>query len=105
MPTTYWLVDPEDRLRISRLESTGAIDEAETEIGLDRLNESHLHYEEERNKAIGKDHRGPRPSGGVGGTRRGIKCLHAHYAWFLAGGNDPVGAWIENRLKLEKEIN
>ena len=22
MPTTYWLVDPEDRLRISRLEST-----------------------------------------------------------------------------------
>tara|TARA_B100001029_G_C14927649_1_gene375720 strand:+ start:365 stop:844 length:480 start_codon:yes stop_codon:yes gene_type:complete len=105
MPTTYWLVDPEDRLRISRLESTGAIDEAETEIGLDRLNESHLHYEEERNKAIGKDHKGPRPSGGVGGTRRGIKCLHAHYAWFLAGGNDPVGVWIENRLKIEKEIN
>ena len=26
-----------------------------------------------------------RPTGGVGGTRRGVKCLHAHYAWYLAG--------------------
>ena len=41
---------------------------------------------------------GPRPSGGVGGTRRGIKCLHAHYAWHLAGGDDPVGRWVAARL-------
>jgi hypothetical protein len=34
----------------------------------------------------------------VGGTRTGIKCLHAHYAWFLAGGDDPVGAWVAQRL-------
>ncbi|RPJ13720.1 MAG: DUF501 domain-containing protein [Actinobacteria bacterium] len=30
--------------------------------------------------------------GGVGGTRRGLKCLHAHYANHLAGGDDEVGA-------------
>jgi hypothetical protein len=24
--------------------------------------------------------------------------LHAHYAWFLAGGDDPVGAWVARRL-------
>jgi hypothetical protein len=34
----------------------------------------------------------------VGGTRTGIKCLHAHYAWFLAGGDDPVGRWVHDHL-------
>ncbi len=41
----------------------------------------------------------PRPSGGVGGTREGVKCLHAHYAHHGAGGENPVGRlvadWIE----------
>ncbi len=45
----------------------------------------------ERDAAIPADWTGPRPSGGVGGTRKGVKCLHAHYAWHLAGGDDPVG--------------
>ena len=47
------------------------------------------------------DHVGPRPSGGVGGTRVGVKCLHAHYAWYLAGGDDPVGRWVAKRLEGE----
>jgi exopolyphosphatase/guanosine-5'-triphosphate,3'-diphosphate pyrophosphatase len=34
----------------------------------------------------------------VGGTRRGVKCLHAHYAWHLAGGQDPVGRWVAQQL-------
>ena len=41
----------------------------------------------------------PAPSGGVGGTARGVKCLHAHYAHTAAGGDNPVGklvaGWIE----------
>jgi hypothetical protein len=28
----------------------------------------------------------------------GVKCLHAHYAHFLAGGDDPVGRWVHDRL-------
>jgi len=28
-----------------------------------------------------------------------VKCLHAHYAWFLAGGDDPVGRWVDQRLR------
>ena len=28
----------------------------------------------------------------------GVKCLHAHYAWFLAGGADPVGRWTHTTL-------
>jgi hypothetical protein len=34
----------------------------------------------------------------VGGTRRGVKCLHAHYAWYLVGGDDPVGRWVAEQL-------
>ena len=37
--------------------------------------------------------------GGVAGTRVGIKCLHAHYAYRLAGGDDPAGAWIAERIE------
>jgi Protein of unknown function (DUF501) len=27
-----------------------------------------------------------------------VKCLHAHLAWWLAGGDDPVGAWVASEL-------
>ena len=50
-------------------------------------------------RLIPPDHVGPRPHGGVGGTRTGLKCLHAHYAWYLAGGDDPVGAWVARRAR------
>src|SRR5205807_5618023 len=41
---------------------------------------------------------GAKAWGGVGGASRGVKCLHAHYAYHLAGGADPVGAWVAGRL-------
>ncbi len=44
------------------------------------------------------DHTGPRPYGGVGGTRVGVKCLHAHVAHLLATGDDVVGAWTLDQL-------
>ena len=27
-----------------------------------------------------------------------MKCLHTHYAWYLAGGDDPVGRWVREHL-------
>lgn len=36
--------------------------------------------------------------GGVAGSSRGLKCLHAHYANHLAGADDPVGAWVADRV-------
>tara|TARA_B100000287_G_scaffold262384_1_gene246879 strand:+ start:1547 stop:1846 length:300 start_codon:yes stop_codon:yes gene_type:complete len=99
MPTLFWLVDPEERRLVSRLESRGAIKEVEALIGLDRIAETHSQYSQERNKHIPDGHQGPKPSGGVGGTRKGIKCLHAHYAFYLAGGDDPVGAWVAMNLQ------
>ncbi len=104
MPTRYWLVGAEARTMIGRLESTGAIDRAEAEIDPDDLVRAHAAYAAERDAAIPADHLGPVPSGGVGGTRRGIKCFHAHWAWHLAGGDDPVGRWIEERLLTDDTV-
>ncbi|HMQ27497.1 MAG TPA: DUF501 domain-containing protein, partial [Acidimicrobiales bacterium] len=59
---------------------------------------AHARYAAERDAALPDGHEGPRPFGGVGGTRQGVKCLHAHYAWFLAGGDDPVGRWVADHL-------
>jgi hypothetical protein len=86
MPTLYWLVDRGLRAAVARLESAGGVREAEAAV------------DAEREAALPPGWSGPRPSGGVGGTRRGVKCLHAHYAYWLAGGDDPVGAWVAERL-------
>ncbi len=98
MPTMYWLVGAEEVRSISRLESEGGVRQAEAEVDPDKLAEAHGRYARLRDGEIAPSHDGPRPSGGVGGTRRGLKCLHAHVAWHLAGGNDPVGAWVTARL-------
>jgi len=98
MPTRYWLVDPGLSRRIGTLESTGGVRAAERAVDPDELAGAHARYAAERDAAIPAGHAGPRPSGGVGGTRTGVKCLHAHYAWFLAGGDDPVGRWVHEHL-------
>jgi exopolyphosphatase/guanosine-5'-triphosphate,3'-diphosphate pyrophosphatase len=98
MPTRYWLVGEPERTWVGRLESTGAVDRAEAEVGETAIADAHARYAAERDALIDAAHTGPRPFGGVGGTRRGVKCLHAHYAWWLAGGDDPVGAWVAEHL-------
>ncbi len=98
MPTRYWLVDPALHLAIARLEADGGVRRAAADVDPDELAAAHVRYAVERNTAIPAGRPGPRPSGGVGGTRVGVKCLHAHYAWHLAGGDDPVGRWIDDRL-------
>lgn len=98
MPTRYWLVDEELRRAVSRLEASGGVRQAEAAVDPAALAEAHRRYAAERDRALPPGHTGPRPSGGVGGTRKGVKCLHAHYAWYLAGGDDPVGRWVAERL-------
>jgi len=98
MPTRYWLIDPLLSRRIGTIEAAGGVDDAEREVGQQALVELHDRYSAERDRAIPVGHTGPRPTGGVGGTRVGVKCLHAHYAWYLAGGDDAVGRWVHVRL-------
>lgn len=97
MATLYWLVGEPERKRVSGLESVGGVRAAEAAIDPDELAAAHDRYRVERELAT-PTAGGPRPSGGVGGTRVGVKCLHAHYAWFLAGGDDPVGKWVHEQL-------
>ena len=95
MPTRYWLVGEPERTWISRLEAAGGVNRAEAEVDAHALADAHAAVRHRaRCRRSPTDHDGPRPSGGVGGTRQGVKCLHAHYAWHLAGGDDPVGRWV-----------
>lgn len=103
MPTRYWLVDPELNRSVSQVEAAGGVRAAQAEIGLERVADAHDRYAAERDATIPADHAGPRPAGGVGGTRVGVKCLHAHYAAFLAGTGDPVGAWVADQLRATAE--
>lgn len=101
MPTRYWLVGKAANLAVSRLEAAGGVRAAEAEVDPELVAAAHRAYAAERDAALPAGHRGPAPSGGVAGTREGVKCLHAHYAWYLAGGDDPVGRWVATRLAAE----
>ncbi|MGH8979704.1 MAG: DUF501 domain-containing protein [Acidimicrobiales bacterium] len=100
MPTRYWLVDPVLREAVSRLEAGGGVRAAESAVDPDSLARAHRRYADARDALVPAGHEGPRPTGGVGGTRQGVKCLHAHLAWWLVGGEDPVGEWTAERLGI-----
>ncbi len=98
MPTLYWLVDPELREAVSRLESRG-VHRYEDRVDGHELRRAHDEYARRRQAAtLRRDL--AQAEGGVGGTRVGVKCLHAHLANYLAGGNDPVGALVASELEI-----
>jgi exopolyphosphatase/guanosine-5'-triphosphate,3'-diphosphate pyrophosphatase len=99
-PTLFWLTCPEAVRAVSRLEADGAIASWNARAEADRslaaaLARAHEEYAGER----ARDAEGAVAFGGVGGTRRGVKCLHAHYANHVAGGADPVGTWVAGRVE------
>ena len=104
MPTLFWLVGRDEYAAVSRLEASGGVDQAEAEVDPDLLETAHRDYEALRNRDMPAGHTGPAPSAGVAGTRRGVKCLHAHFAWWLAGGNDPIGDWVARRIDYAAEL-
>lgn len=102
-PTRYWLSCPLAVRRVGRLESAGGVKRLERKAEQDpdfgrRLDEAHRRYAAERDALVPEGVR-VRPGGGVAGAARGVKCLHAHYADFLAGNANPVGElvapWVE----------
>jgi hypothetical protein len=102
-PTLYWLTCPLAVGRISRLEGAGGIRRLEQKAEVDpdfgnRLSEAHTSYEVERSALLAPGS-SPAPSGGVGGTRTGIKCLHAHYAHARAGSDNPVGELVQDWIE------
>jgi exopolyphosphatase/guanosine-5'-triphosphate,3'-diphosphate pyrophosphatase len=103
MPTRFWLVDAALREAVSRLEADGGVRRAAAVVPPEEVAAAHLAHAAARDRLIPAGHTGPLPSGGVGGTRRGVKCLHAHLAWYLAGGDDPVGRWTAEQLGVERD--
>ena len=102
-PTLYWLTCPLATTRIGRLEGGGGVKRMERLAESDpefaeRLGMAHDSYRKERDALLSSGAL-PAPSGGVGGTEVGVKCLHAHYAHTRAGGDNPVGdlvaSWVE----------
>lgn len=102
-PTLFWLTCPLAVTRIGRLEGAGGVKRMEQRAMSDqefveRLDGAHRSYAAERDELVAEGS-SPVPSGGVGGARVGVKCLHAHYAHTRAGGENPVGElvsdWIE----------
>lgn len=94
-PTLYWLTCPLAVLRIGRAEGAGGVRRMEETARRDRLfgerlAAAHTRYAAARDRDVPPDAH-PRPGGGVGGSRAGVKCLHAHYADHAAGNDNPVG--------------
>jgi hypothetical protein len=100
MPTLLWLVDARLVREVARLESDGGVRRIERLVDAGALQRAHDEYASRRTAMLGDDRR-PAPSGGVGGTRRGVKCLHAHLANFLAGADDPVGRLVAQEVDVE----
>ena len=98
MPTLYWLVDPVLHAEVSRLESAG-VHRFEELVDPAELARTHEEYARRREAATVR-HDLVQPRGGVGGTRTGVKCLHAHLANYLAGHDDPVGSRVAATLDL-----
>jgi len=99
-PTTFWLTCPDAVRAVSRVESEGAIAELNRRFDDDptfRADVERAHAESAAERA--RTDPGADCFGGIGGTRRGIKCLHAHYANRLGGGDDIVGAWVAPRIE------
>ncbi|MBW2378218.1 MAG: DUF501 domain-containing protein, partial [Deltaproteobacteria bacterium] len=114
-PTRYWLTCPLAHRRIARIEAEGGVRAAQAKIAADQgareaLEAAHARYARDRDALLpagtalsgertagtalsGERTAGPRhrPSGGVGGSAGGVKCLHAHYADFAAGNDNAIG--------------
>lgn len=102
-PTLYWLTCPLAVRRIGRLEAAGGVKAMESRIATDP-GFAAMHrramddYAAERT-ALQDPASEHRAAGGVGGSRGGVKCLHAHYAHHVAGGANPIGADVAGDIE------
>ena len=83
---------------MSRLEAAGGVRAAEAAVDPTRSRPPTRAYAAERDAAIPAGPRRPAPVAAASAApASGVKCLHAHYAYLLAGGDDPVGRWVARR--------
>jgi uncharacterized protein len=83
MPTSFWVTCPSLDRAIARIESSGGVRTAQTEVGEERVEEIHAHHL-------------ARYGTRVAGVREGghVKCLHAFTALHLSGAiPNPIAEW------------
>ncbi len=99
-PTTFWLACPIANRHIGRLEAQGSM------VGLNqRLADdpdlARAYAEAHERYVAFRDTLGPKvprdPS--AGGMPERVKCLHALYAHHLATRDNPIGAWVADRVE------
>lgn len=90
-PTRDWLVDPALDDAVSRLEAAGGVRMLESDPEM----APHIAAAHERHAAL---HDGYRVAGA--GDPAHVKCLHAHLAFALGEGGNPVGDWIIERAGI-----
>ena len=98
MPTRYWLVDP-DLVAAGRADRVGRRRARRGSRGRPPTSSAPRTSatRAERDAALPPDHAGRGRTAASAARARGVKCLHAHYAYHLAGGDDPVGRWVARR--------
>ncbi|MEW6229043.1 MAG: DUF501 domain-containing protein [Bacillota bacterium] len=118
-PTVFWLTCPGAVKAVSELEAEGWVRKLQRRLSGDpaaseAYREAARSYADFRRSLLSEDEaarlEAQRPSqydviahSGVGGVLGdgGIKCLHAHYADYLARRTNPVGKWV-HELLMEK---
>lgn len=103
-PTLYWLTCPLAVRRIGRIEASGGVRRAEEMLAAEpdiaaAYRAAMERYATTRDAMLPTGYEGHRPTGGVGGTSIGVKCLHAHYADTAAGNDNPIGAWTAGQIE------
>lgn len=92
-PTLYWLTCPILNKRVSTLESEGSMADVTERLAHDPSLKARLAAAIDRYRARRDSHAVISESGGPpGGGPDRVKCLHAHVAHELAGGDNPIGS-------------
>lgn len=122
-PTVFWLTCPEAIRRISRLEDQGYIRQIQARLKdhqhvRENLQDAHVEYIFIRRRLLGRERLLAMKSQeqtraltrnlelrGVGGSADllSVKCLHMHYAHFLATRTNPVGLLVSKTLEFTGE--
>jgi hypothetical protein len=115
-PSLYWLTDPILKKEIDKLEASGIIKELENTLlpqnpeFKERLVQDHKSYiqsrlnhleKEEDTAHIKEEYLQALKDKGIGGLSdyNRVRCLHMHYAHYLAESNC-IGEWMEERYSL-----
>lgn len=99
-PTTFWLACPLASRHCGQLESTGVMRELTDLVREDAAvgaayaaaHERYVDFRDSRGSPVPGD-----PS--AGGMPGRVKCLHALYAHHLATRDNPIGAWVAERVE------